>query len=185
MQQFQGLHQSSRAGPAELLSGAKREPRRGQPLLQLSDVWCPSLRARMAGTSGSIKPSPAKQQIYARYSWKNALYNEGAMGAAAGQFLPNVVAQDQNRSFLVSYNYVIRPSLINEFRFGFTNFQENDNFPIQGSSAISQLGLARHQYLPASNRRRLPDLRLLGRHILVHRTGSDWNHDLQEYAVHR
>jgi hypothetical protein len=83
----------------------------------------------------------AKQQIYARYSWKNALYNEGAMGAAAGQFLPNVVAHDQNRSFLVSYNYVIRPSLINEFRFGFTNFQENDNFPIQGSSAISQLGL--------------------------------------------
>ncbi|MGB9433975.1 MAG: carboxypeptidase regulatory-like domain-containing protein, partial [Candidatus Acidiferrum sp.] len=83
----------------------------------------------------------AKQQIYARYSWKNALNNEGAMGAAAGQFLPNVVAHDQNRSFLLSYNYVIRPSLINEFRFGFTNFQENDNFPIQGSSAISQLGL--------------------------------------------
>jgi len=83
----------------------------------------------------------AKQQIYARYSWKNALYNEGAMGAAAGQFLPNVVAHDQDRSFLVSYNYVIRPSLVNEFRFGFTNFQENDNFPIQGSSAISQLGL--------------------------------------------
>ena len=83
----------------------------------------------------------AKQQIYARYSWKNALYNEGAMGAAAGQFLPNVVAHDQDRSFLVSYNYVIRPSLINEFRFGFTNFRENDNFPIQGSSAISQLGL--------------------------------------------
>ena len=83
----------------------------------------------------------AKQQIYARYSWKNALYNEGAMGAAAGQFLPNVVAHDQDRSFLVSYNYVIRPSLVNEFRFGFTNFRENDNFPIQGSSAISQLGL--------------------------------------------
>jgi len=31
--------------------------------------------------------------------------------------------------------------LVNEFRFGFTNFHENDNFPIQGSSAISQLGL--------------------------------------------
>lgn len=83
----------------------------------------------------------SKQQIYARYSWKNALYNEGAMGAPAGQFLPNVVAQDQNRSFLVSYNYVIRPNLINEFRFGFTNFHENDNFPVEGSSAISQLGL--------------------------------------------
>jgi len=83
----------------------------------------------------------SKQQIYARFSWKDALYNEGAMGAPAGQFLPNVVAHDRNRSFLVSYNYVIRPNLVNEFRFGFTNFNENDNFPIQGSSAISQLGL--------------------------------------------
>jgi len=83
----------------------------------------------------------SKQQVYARFSWKNALYNEGAMGAPAGQFLPNVVAQDQNRSFLVSYNYVIRPNLVDEFRFGFTNFNENDGFPIQGSSAISQLGL--------------------------------------------
>jgi Carboxypeptidase regulatory-like domain len=83
----------------------------------------------------------SKQQIYARYSWKNVLYNEGAMGAPAGQFLPNVLAHDQNRSLLVSYNYVIRPNLVNEFRFGFTNFQENDSFPIQGSSAISQLGL--------------------------------------------
>ncbi|MGB9514972.1 MAG: carboxypeptidase regulatory-like domain-containing protein [Candidatus Acidiferrum sp.] len=82
-----------------------------------------------------------KQQIYVRYSWKNALYNEGAMGAPAGQFLPNVVAHDQNRSFLLSYNYVITPSLINEFRFGFANFHEDDSFPIQGSSAISQLGL--------------------------------------------
>jgi hypothetical protein len=86
----------------------------------------------------SITP---KQQIYARFSWKNALYNEGAMGAPAGQFLPNVAAQDQNRSFLVSYNYVIRPNLVDEFRFGFTNFHENDGFPIQGSSATSQLGL--------------------------------------------
>ena len=83
----------------------------------------------------------SKQQIYARYSWKNALYNEGAMGAPAGQFLPNVAAHDQNRSLLISYNYVIRPNLVNEFRFGFTNFHENDNFPIQGTSAISQLGL--------------------------------------------
>jgi hypothetical protein len=83
----------------------------------------------------------SKQQVYARFSWKNALYNEGAMGAPAGEFLPNVMAQDQNRSFLVSYNYAISPKWVNEFRFGFTNFHENDNFPIEGSSAINQLGL--------------------------------------------
>jgi len=83
----------------------------------------------------------SKQQIYARFSWKNALYTEGEMGAPAGQFLPNVVAHDQNRSFLVSYNYAISSKRLNEFRFGFTNFNENDSFPIQGSTAISQLGL--------------------------------------------
>jgi Carboxypeptidase regulatory-like domain len=83
----------------------------------------------------------SKQQVYARYSWKNVLANQGGSGLLANQFLPNVVARDHNRSFLVSYNYDISPTFINEFRFGFTNFQENDSFPIQGGSAISQLGL--------------------------------------------
>ncbi|HVO97224.1 MAG TPA: carboxypeptidase regulatory-like domain-containing protein [Bryobacteraceae bacterium] len=83
----------------------------------------------------------SKQQVYARYSWKNVAAQLGGNGMLANQFLPNVSAHDQNRSFLVSYNYSITPSSINEFRFGFTNFQENDGFPIQGGSAISQLGL--------------------------------------------
>ncbi len=83
----------------------------------------------------------SKQQVYARYSWKNVLANQGGSGLLANQFLPNVVAHDENRSLVVSYNYAIRPTLLNEFRFGFTKFQENDSFPIQGSSAISQLGL--------------------------------------------
>jgi Carboxypeptidase regulatory-like domain/TonB dependent receptor len=82
-----------------------------------------------------------KQQVYARFSWKDTFTNLGESGLPANQFLPNVVARDQNRSLLVSYNYVIRPKLLNEFRFGFTNFNENDSFPIQGSSAIDQLGL--------------------------------------------
>ena len=47
----------------------------------------------------------SKQQIYARYSWKNLLQNEGGSGLVANQFLPNVVANEQNRSLLVSYNY--------------------------------------------------------------------------------
>jgi Carboxypeptidase regulatory-like domain len=83
----------------------------------------------------------SKQQVYARYSWKDLLTSEGANGQPANQFLPNVMAHDQNRSFLVSYNYAIRPNLLNEFRFGFTHFLENDTFPIQGSTAISELGL--------------------------------------------
>jgi len=83
----------------------------------------------------------SKQSVYARYSWKNLLTSEGASGLLANQFLPNIQAHDQNRSFLISYNYAIRSNLLNELRFGFTHFTENDAFPIQGSTAISQLGL--------------------------------------------
>jgi Carboxypeptidase regulatory-like domain len=82
----------------------------------------------------------SKQQLYVRFSWKDVAAEQGGSGLA-NQFLPNVTAHDQNRSFLVSYNYSITPTSINEFRFGFTNFQENDGFPIQGNAAISQLGL--------------------------------------------
>jgi hypothetical protein len=83
----------------------------------------------------------SKQQVYTRFSWKNVEDQQGGSGLLANQFLPNVTAHDQNRSFLISYNYSITPTSINEFRFGFTNFQENDGFPFQGSAAISQLGL--------------------------------------------
>ncbi|MGB6130926.1 MAG: carboxypeptidase regulatory-like domain-containing protein [Acidobacteriaceae bacterium] len=83
----------------------------------------------------------AKQSAYARFSWKNLMNSEGGSGLTANQFLPNVVAHDQNRSLLASYNYVIRNNIVNEFRFGFTNFTENDSFPIQGSAAIGDLGL--------------------------------------------
>ena len=85
-----------------------------------------------------------KQQIYARVSWKNVFlneYNNDTIVAPANIFLPNDQAHEQNRSLVVSYNYVITPKLINEFRFGMTNFTENESFPIQGTQALSQLGL--------------------------------------------
>jgi hypothetical protein len=83
----------------------------------------------------------SKQQVYARFSWKNLRTSEGGGGLTANQFLPNVLAHDQNRSLLVSYNYAMRANLVNEFRFGFTNFTENDSFSIEGNTAISDLGL--------------------------------------------
>ena len=76
-----------------------------------------------------------KQQIYARFSFKNAdytLFNNAGVISPANNFLPPDHARDQNRSAVVSYNYSITPTLLNEFRFGFTNFNENDTFPIQG-----------------------------------------------------
>ena len=85
-----------------------------------------------------------KQQIYARYSYKNVfntLFNNAGIIYPANNFLPPDQALDQNRSFLFSHSYSITPHLLNEFRFGFTNFHENDQFPITGAQAISQLGL--------------------------------------------
>jgi Carboxypeptidase regulatory-like domain len=86
----------------------------------------------------------SKQQLYARFTFKNAdytLFNNAGVIYPANNFLPPDKARDQNRSFVVSHNYSITPSLLNEFRFGFTNFNENDSFPIEGAAAISQLGL--------------------------------------------
>ena len=83
----------------------------------------------------------SKQSLYARFSWKNLTYSQGGGGLTANQFLPNVTANDQNRSLLVSHNYTVRNNLVNEFRFGFTNFTESDSFPIRGAAAISALGL--------------------------------------------
>src|SRR5262249_23500491 len=73
----------------------------------------------------------SKQQLYARYSWKNIFLNEfnnDTIIGPAGVFLPNDQAHEKNRSLVVSYNYVITPKLINEFRFGLTNFTENETF---------------------------------------------------------
>jgi hypothetical protein len=82
-----------------------------------------------------------KQNVYARFSWKNLNNSEGGGGLTANEFLPNITAHDQNRSLLVSHSYTLRNNLVNEFRFGFTNFTENDSFPIEGSAAIAGLGL--------------------------------------------
>jgi hypothetical protein len=85
-----------------------------------------------------------KQQIYVRYSWKDIFleeYNNDTAISPANMFLPNDQAHEKSRGLVASYNYSITPTLINEFRFGFTHFNENETFPIQGAAAISQLGL--------------------------------------------
>ncbi len=86
----------------------------------------------------------SKQQVFVRYSFKNAFYSEANNAGAfapANNFLPNVDASEQNRSMVASYNYSITPTLVNEFRFGFANYYENDSIPIEGATAISDLGL--------------------------------------------
>lgn len=77
----------------------------------------------------------SKQQVYARATWKNLMAN------VVNPLLPNDLDVEHDRSFLVSHNYVIRPNLVNEFRYGFTRTLLAPNFPIQGATAISQMGL--------------------------------------------
>ncbi|WP_150110680.1 carboxypeptidase-like regulatory domain-containing protein [Granulicella mallensis] len=77
----------------------------------------------------------SKQSAYARFSRKNITSD------FANPFLPNDVDSVHNRSLLVSHTYTITPKLLNEFRYGFTNVITSVNFPIQGSTALSELDL--------------------------------------------
>jgi hypothetical protein len=77
----------------------------------------------------------AKQSAYARFSRKNITSD------VANPFLPNDVDSIHNRSFLLSHTYAITPTLLNEFRYGFTNVTTSVNFPIQGSDALGELDL--------------------------------------------
>ncbi len=78
----------------------------------------------------------SKQSAYARFSRKNIT------SEFANPFLPNDIDSIHNRSFLVSHTYTITPKLLNEARFGFTDVTTSVDFAIQGSAALSQLGLS-------------------------------------------
>jgi Carboxypeptidase regulatory-like domain len=77
----------------------------------------------------------SKQSIYGRFSRKNITSD------VANPFLPNDIDSIHNRSLLVSDTYTISQNMLNEFRFGFTNVITSVNFPIEGASALQQLGL--------------------------------------------
>ena len=129
-----------------------------------------------------------KQQIYARFSLKNAYYteyNSAGVVAPANDFLPNDGANERNRSLVVSYNYSITPTLLNELRFGFTNYDENDTFPISGGqcrfSTRAQLRSSRKPCL-ASHGGCLPDLQFRRRHSYLDRAGPGGTNHLAEHT---
>src|SRR5580698_7211209 len=76
-----------------------------------------------------------KQQVYARFNWKNLLVD------TVNPLLPDDVDTEHDRSFLISHNYEISNSLLNEFRFGYAHTIVSPFFPIEGAQAIQQLGL--------------------------------------------
>jgi Carboxypeptidase regulatory-like domain len=77
-----------------------------------------------------------KQQVYARFSWKNLLSD------TANPLLPDDINVEHDRSFIASYNYAMTPKMVNEARFGFTYNLIDTTFPIEGASADNRLGLA-------------------------------------------
>ena len=77
----------------------------------------------------------SRNSAYARFSRKNI------NSSFANAFLPDDVDSIHNRSLLVSDTFTITPRLLNEARYGFTNVGTSVNFPIQGSTALNQLGL--------------------------------------------
>ncbi len=88
------------------------------------------------GVDGRIdRVITSKQQVYARFNWKNLLVN------VVNPLLPNDVDTEHDRSFLISHNYDINNQWLNEFRFGFTHTILSPDFPIEGAAAIAQLGL--------------------------------------------
>ena len=92
--------------------------------------------SRTNGFDGRIdQVISSKQQMFVRYNWKNLLVN------TVNNLLPNDVDTEHDRSFLVSHSYEFTPSLINEFRYGFTHSILSPDFPIEGAQAIAQLGL--------------------------------------------
>ncbi|WP_051978341.1 TonB-dependent receptor domain-containing protein [Edaphobacter aggregans] len=76
-----------------------------------------------------------KQQIYGRWSWKNV------DSTFTNNLLPTEVHKESNRNLILSHNYTIRPTLLNEARFGLTYYTAVVDFPISGASAVQQLGL--------------------------------------------
>jgi Carboxypeptidase regulatory-like domain len=77
----------------------------------------------------------SKQQIYGRWSWKNV------DTTATNGLLPTEQHAETNRNLLVSHNYSISPTLINEVRVGLTYYALAVNFPLSGAGVVKTLGL--------------------------------------------
>jgi hypothetical protein len=77
----------------------------------------------------------SKQQIYGRWIWKNV------DTTVPNALLPSDSDHETNRNFLVSHNYSISPTVINEARFAATYYTIKVNFPISGAGAVQSLGL--------------------------------------------
>jgi hypothetical protein len=87
----------------------------------------------------------AKQSIYARGTYKN---RQVALAPGAGPWntqgsvlLGSFSQPEQDAGLTVAYNYVIKPTLINELRAGFNGLHSETTFGLSTTGILSQLGL--------------------------------------------
>ncbi|MFN0108263.1 MAG: carboxypeptidase regulatory-like domain-containing protein [Blastocatellia bacterium] len=78
----------------------------------------------------------SKQSIFGRYTWKDI--DETSPSSLA---LPSRTAFEKNRNLVLSHNYTITPSLLNEFRFGRTYRDQGSTLPYDTVAFANSLGL--------------------------------------------
>lgn len=75
------------------------------------------------------------QQIFGRWSWKTL------DSLQAETLLPSRSVNETDQNLILSHNYSIRPTLVNEFRFGLSRWLLDQHFPINGVQAVEDLGI--------------------------------------------
>jgi len=77
----------------------------------------------------------AKQQIFGRWSWKNI------DSKTSNEFLPTSEVPEKNRSLTFSHNYIFSSHLLNEARFGFSYWNSDEKFPLEGAAVLNSVGI--------------------------------------------
>jgi hypothetical protein len=86
----------------------------------------------------------ANQTIYARFTIKNravTLYPGSAWYTGGTTSLGPFSQPEKDRGLTVAYNYVIKPTLINELRSGFNGMHTQTTFGLNTNTVLSELGL--------------------------------------------
>jgi hypothetical protein len=77
----------------------------------------------------------AKQSLYGRWSSKSI------SSTIPNPLLPSDRDKESDYNLILSHNYAITNTLVNEARLGLSLFRIGVNFPIEGATAVEQLGL--------------------------------------------
>jgi len=77
-----------------------------------------------------------KQSLFGRFSWKNQDQTNPTAFA-----LPADTSYNNSRSLVVSHNYTLTPSLLNEFRFGISNNNSATTYNFDGKQITGTFGL--------------------------------------------